>query len=381
MRGHVRKRGKRWSIVYDEGTDPETGRRRQRWLSGFATKREAEDALTRTLRELKTQEYVTPASVTFRSFVAETWEPHLRETRRASTVSMYLRSLRLHILPVIGNVPVQQITAVHVDRVLLQAQQEREDGKPRLSQSSRKVTLAIVSAALEHARKKKLVRVNVCDDADVPKVPRRKGNVWTVSETKRFLQHVEGDELEALWSLYALLGLRRGEGVGLRWQDVDLENGHVTVAQQIVPVDGELVLCDPKTEEGQRTLPVDDQTVELLRNHCDRQRDVRELYGTDYLDGDLVFCRPDGRPLDPRGISQRFQTLRKAAELPPIRLHDLRHGVGTMNVEHGTHVEIVRRQLGHASIRTTIDLYARHEIEDAQRAAVEGIAEKLRPSR
>lgn len=126
----------------------------------------------------------------------------------------------------------------------------------------------------------------------------------------------------------------------------------------------------------------DEATVELMRRHRHGQIVMRELYGTDYRDNNLVFAKPDGSTRDPRGVSQRFQTVRAAAGLPPIRLHDLRHGVGTTLVQDmNVSPEIARRQLGHASSRTTVDLYARHDRDELQRAAANSLAAKLRGER
>jgi integrase len=372
MRGTTFKRGKTWSIVYDVGRD-ENGKRRQAWASGFATKAEAQAKLQEELLEVREGEHVDFTRATFRTFVDEAWLPHVRETRRASTVALYERALRLHIHPVIGGLALQKITPSHVDRLLRRCQQAK-DGKPVLSAASARVLAAILSSAFAYAKRKRLVRANPVDQADLPTVQRRQGNIWTDKETGRFLESVVGDELEPLWRLYAVLGLRRGEGLGLRWQDLDLDTGSATIAQQLVPVDGRLIFTPPKTDAGRRTLPLDAHTVELLRAHRDGQRVTRELFGTDYQDADLVFCKPDGTPRDPRGISARFTTIYRAAKLPPIRLHDLRHGAAVLGIASGTHVELLRRQLGHASVHETIDRYGRHAIDAAQRAAVDSVA-------
>jgi integrase len=114
-----------------------------------------------------------------------------------------------------------------------------------------------------------------------------------------------------------------------------------------VPVSGELVFTAPKTEEGRRLIPLDDETVRIIREHRERQLLERSYMGDGYEDGDLVFCHADGRPFDPRGVSLRFVRLAKAAGLPTIRLHDLRHGVATMGLGAEVHAEVIRRRLGH----------------------------------
>jgi|SRR5919108_4189918 integrase len=143
--------------------------------------------------------------------------------------------------------------------------------------------------------------------------------------------------------------------------------------QAVVPVGPELVFAEPKTEAGRRMLALDAETVTALREHRHRQLMERALMGDAYEDHDLVFARPDGRPLDPRGVSQAFTVRARQADLSPIRLHDLRHGVATMLLREQVHPEIVRRRLGHSSIGVTLGTYS-HEAPELEQAAAEGVA-------
>lgn len=367
MRGHVRRRGNSWAVVYDEGRD-ENGRRVQRWRGGYRTKTDAEAALTTVLNQLGTQTYVRPAKITFKQYVHDEWWPSVQETRRPSTVEMYRRQLELHVFPVIGGVPIEKLSATDVDRMYRVA---RDNG---LSPNTIRVLGAIVSAALTYAKRKKVVLHNVAENSDPPKAVRPRRTVWTAKETSRFLDAVGDDRLSALWRLLVVTGMRRGEVCGLRWLDVDLEAATVTVAQQIVPVGRELVFQEPKTSAGRRKLPVDAGTVEALRRHRTDQRFERQVIGEPSVDHDLVFTTLEGDPLNPRSLSQAFQTRRKRAGLPHVRLHDLRHGAATLALEADVSLELIRRRLGHAKIATTVDLYLRHEVETAERDSAEKVA-------
>lgn len=376
MRGHVRKRGATWSYVYDAGRD-ESGRRKQSWRSGFPTKKAAEDALAATLTDIQRQEHVDQTRLTFGRFVDELWWPHVAATRRPSTVEMYDRALRKHIRPLLGHLPLQKIAATDVDRLY------REAATKGLAPSSARVLGAIVSAALTYAKRKRLLVRNVAEDADPPKLQRVPRTIWTARELASFLESVRDDRLFALWRLLALTGCRRGEALGLRWLDLDLEQGTITIAQQVVPLSGRLVFAAPKTNAGRRTIPIDAQTLEALRGHRETQMLERAVLGAPAEDLDLVFANADGQPLDPRGISQAFQVRRKRVELPNgaglphIRLHDLRHGAATLAIEGDVNLELIRRRLGHANIGTTIDVYARHDVETAERAAANTVAALL----
>jgi integrase len=355
--------------VYDEGRN-EHGRRIQRWRAGYATRREAEDALTAILGSIQVGDYVAPAKVTFKSYVSETWFPHVEATRRPATVDQYRRMLRLHVLPVIGGLPLQKITPTVIDTMVKNA----TTGERPLSATSARVLIAIVSAALDYAKRKKMIPRNPARDADLPAVPKRKRTIWTAAETRRFLGSVEDDRLHALWRLIATTGMRRGEALGLTWRSVDLEQATVEVTQQLVPVGERLVLGPPKTNAGKRTLPIDQRTVEALRAYKAARELERSVYGEPAEDLDLVFVKPDGQPLNPRGVSQAFQVRRKRAKLPHVRLHDLRHGAATLAIAGDVNLELLRRRMGHATIRTTIDLYARHDLPTAERAAAETVA-------
>jgi integrase len=369
MRGHVRKRGNRWVVVYDEGRDQD-GRRIQRWRGGYATRREAEDALTAILGSMQAGEYVAPAKIPFQSYVEETWFPRVEKTHRPGTVDSYRRMLRLHIYPTIGGVPMQSVSPVLIDKMIATAM----TGERPLAPASARVLLAIVSSAFEYARKKKIVPTNPAKAADVPKTPKRPRTIWTAAETRRFLGAVEDDRLYALWRLVSTTGLRRGEALGLTWRSVDLGAATVEVAQQLVPVGDKIILGPPKTNAGKRTLPIDARTVAALQGYQETRELERSVYGDPAEDLDLVFTTPEGRPLDPRGISMRFARLVKKYGLAKIRLHDLRHGAATLAVAGDVNLELLRRRMGHADIRTTINLYARHDLPAAERVAAETVA-------
>jgi integrase len=185
---------------------------------------------------------------------------------------------------------------------------------------------------------------------------------------------VRDDRLFALYRLALATGMRRGEIVGLRWQDVDLDAARLAVVQQLVVVDGWRVeVSEPKTARGRRVLDLDPATVQALRAHRDVQIAERAFMGPDYEDNDLVFCREDGRALHPDKVSQAFTRLARAAGLPPIRFHDLRHTYATLALAAGEYPKVLSERLGHASAAFTLDTYA-HVIPSMQQAAAERIA-------
>jgi integrase len=185
--------------------------------------------------------------------------------------------------------------------------------------------------------------------------------------------------LEVAILLGATTGMRRGEVLGLRWSDVDLDAGRLSVRQtlsaprnpdtgQHVPVFGE-----PKTKQGKRSVPLPAQTVAALRAHRKEQMRERLMAGPGWQDHGLVFCEPDGQPIHPDRFRKRFEHRVQRSGLPPIRFHDLRHTYATLALQAGVHAKVVSEILGHASIGITLDTYS-HAVPGLQESAAETVA-------
>ena len=366
MKGHTRKRGNRWYAIYDLPRDPVTQRRRQRWESGFRTKRDADAALTEILTSLGRSTYVEPSKQTVADFLDE-WFHASSSSRRASTNATYEVIIRTHLIPHIGSIRLQALSSPALNRLysgLLEAGS---------SAATVRYVHAVISKALSDAVRWNLLARNVAQAADPPRLARRQIRTWSAREVRVFLQHVESDRLYAAYVLAATTGMRRGEVLGLRWLDVDLDQGRVSVSQTLVAVEGEVLVSEPKTARGRRNVPLDATTRSALREHRDRQRVERSAYGVAYVDEDLVFCREDGTPLHPDAFSDAFFRHAKAAGLQRIRLHDLRHTHATLALSAGVHPKVVSERLGHASVAFTLDTYS-HAIPALQESAADLVA-------
>ncbi len=193
--------------------------------------------------------------------------------------------------------------------------------------------------------------------------------MWTAAQTAQFLRGIADDPLYACYHLITLRGLRRGEATGLAWPQVDLGTAETTISQQLQEHSGQPVLLPPKSVASLRTIALDWSTVDALQRHRDTQQ---RSFGVDRPDG-FVFVRPDGRPYSPGYLSHRFTRMVAALGLPPIRLHDLRHGAATLALASGADLKAIQDMLGHASIVITADTYTSVLPEVARRTA-EGIA-------
>jgi integrase len=197
--------------------------------------------------------------------------------------------------------------------------------------------------------------------------------VWTAGQTGQFLYAIRAHRLYAAYHLIALRGLRRGEAAGLRWCDLDLDAGVATISQQLQQYDGHMVIGPPKTARSERTIALDRTTVAALRRHRQMQALERIDGGPSYQDSGFVFTGLRGDPMAPDRLTRTFRRLTVETGLPPIRLHDLRHGAATLALAAGVDLRVVQDMLGHCSIVLTADTYT-SVLPDVARKAAEQVA-------
>jgi integrase len=367
--GSVRQRGSSWTVVFDE---PRTdGRRRQRSKGGFRTRKDAERYLREQLVWVDAGTYVAPQQLTLATYLVDHWLPAMdARGLRPSTLARYETHVRCAIAPALGRLRLQALTPTHLNKLYRDL---RAAG--RAPKTIRNVH-GVLSKALADAERWGLVGRNSARLADVPPVTRPKLQVWAPEQTRAFLTAVSSDRLFAAWLLAATTGMRRGELLGLRWADVDLDAGVVRVTQARVRAGNQVVAGEPKTARGRRTIALDPATVAALRQHRTRQTQARLLAGPHDLDSDLVFTMPDGAPIHPNRFSLWFRTRARAANLPAIRLHDLRHSYATAGLAAGVPPKVMSERLGHATVAFTLDTYT-SALPAMDKSAADVIAELI----
>ena len=313
----------------------------------------------------------------------------------ANTRRSYESHIRLYLAPTIGHHRIDRLRVPHLGD-MIEAIDEFNDriGEYRASSDPALRALAryrrpvgptslhriraTLRAALNDAMRQELITLN---PAALLKLPppgkarpvvwtdehvdywRRTGKtpspvmVWTPEQTGQFLDHAVHDRLYALYHLVALTGLRRGEACGLHWHDLNLHAGTLTVRHQILQLGCETQLAPPKTDDSTATIAISDDTITSLNAHRMLQQAEAALAADTWHDTGLVFTEPDGQALHPAHVTAHFRHLQRQANLPPVRLHDLRHGAATHALDAGIDMKHVQTMLRHTSIKTTSDTY------------------------
>lgn len=237
-----------------------------------------------------------------------------------------------------------------------------------------------ILGALGQAVKMDLIKKNPAEHVELPKTKKYQAEVYTPEEVQVLLSSVIDTDMEVAIALLVGLGLRRGEVLALRWQDVDFEKGRVCIRRNMVKVEGEIIFKDPKTETSNREIELPSTLQKLLQSERKRYIANKLRLGANFKDNDLVVCWDDGEYIKPDTLSQKFRRLTKEIGLKHIRLHDLRHTNATMMLELGVNIKVVQQRLGHASISTTMDIYS-HVTEKVEKEAADkldkGIFEAL----
>ena len=372
-RGSIRKeQNGTWCLVVDVAGAG--GGRRQVRRRGFATRREAQASLIELLASMQQGTFVKPEKLTVGAYLAEWMDSLVSSGRGPSTVSSYQNSLRLHVAPYVGEIHLQALTARDLDRLYRRLLEEgrRTPGGGPLSKRTVRYVHTILSAALKDAVNKGLLPRNPAQAASPPSAASTKAPEmawWRPEELKAFLAFVADDELATLIRVAAMTGMRRGEVVGLRWIDVDLPAGRLTVRRQLASVNYQVRWDSPKSEKGRRTIDLDGETLSALEQ-------VRAAPALEANELGLVFPRADGMPRHPEQVSTTFDRLVARSGQPRIRMHDLRHTHAAHLIAAGVDPLTISRRLGHASVSFTLDRYG-HLMAQAGANAANAVASLL----
>ncbi|MEU7403618.1 MULTISPECIES: tyrosine-type recombinase/integrase [unclassified Streptomyces] len=316
---------------------------------------------------------------------------HLRE----NTYTRYAAAIRLHLNPGLGGKKLARLTTRDVRtfldglRVTCQCCAQERDAKrrrccaigqcceKRLSPLTVTYVHAVLKSALEHAVREDELPRNVARNVKTTTPRPRRFQPFTAAEARQFLYQASGDRLHALYELALRTGLRKGELLGLHWEDLDLDGGTASIHRSLQRTRSQgLTVLHTKTLASERRIALPTECINSLKTHQEQQQEERQATGPDWMDNGLVFTTPKGSPLDPGNLTRRFRRLLHSAGLRTIRFHDLRHSTATLLLEQGVDLVVIKELLGHAHIGVTAGVYAHVRLR-LQRQAIDTLGNAL----
>ena len=362
--GNLRKRKDgRWEGRYTAGHDPETGKAIYRNVLG-RTQAEARAKLKQAIEEAKQVDPVKAKQYTVGEWMDVWFENYAKVKVRPSSHQTYRGYIDNHIKPNIGKIPLEKLTSLELQKfykkLLEKGRVDRLESKHQSKGLSAKTVRnihQIISSAMKLAQEQKLISTNPADGCALPRLEHREMQTLPVEQLQSFLREARDSGVFELYYLELATGLRRGELLGLKWEDIDLERGDLRVRRQIARINGEVVEAPLKTKNAYRTLPLAEDTIGVLEAQ-------RKKTGS----SQWVFPSTTGGPISPDSVLHMLHRVLKRAGLPKVRFHDLRHTFATLALQNGVDIKTVSGMLGHFSAGFTLDTYA-HVTTSAKREA------------
>ena len=351
----------RWQGSLQVGYDLETGRPKRKYFYGI-TRKEVQAKMAELIPQVTAGTYREPAKLTVAEWFTTWLNDYMKMSLRLTTWESYRYQVDGHIIPALGHLRLPQLQTAHIQRLYNEKLKGgRLDGKPGgLSPKSVKYIHTVIHSALEQAKREGMITINPSDAVSLPKQKSPEIKYLDTAEAAIFLATAKESKHFAAFFLALNTGMRRGELLGLRWQDLDLETGQLTVKQGLVRVSGQgLVLQEPKTALSKRVINLAPAVLQVLKEHKKKQAEARLMAGGAYDEKglDLVFCNELGEPICPRAFTRVFERLVKKAGLD-VTFHGLRHTFATIALEQGVDVKTIQETLGHHSAAFTMDVYS-----------------------
>ena len=362
--GNIRKRSDgRWEGRYTAGHDPVTGKRITKNVLG-KTQAEVREKLRRTIEETRGLDVARAGEYTTGQWLEVWFNDYAMLKVRPSSHQTYRGYLDHHIKPYIGNIPLTKLSSLDLQRLykklLSDGRVDRIESKKQpkgLSAKTVRNIHQIISSALKLAVEQKLIARNPAEGCALPKAERKEMQTLPVEQLTSFLREAKDSGVFALYYIDLTTGLRRGELLGLKWSDIDLEKGDLRVQRQIGRIDGKIIEMPLKTKNAYRTLPLSADAIDVLKAQ-------KNKVGS----SEWVFPSPTGGPMSPDSVLHMLHRVLKRAGLPKVRFHDLRHTFATLALQNGVDIKTVSGMLGHFSAGFTLDTYA-HVTTSAKREA------------
>ena len=371
--GSIRKRKDgRWEGRYTAGHDPATGKTIYKNVLG-KTQTEVKEKLKRAIEDSAKLDMSKVGQYTVGQWMDVWFENYAKIKVRPSSHQTYRGYIENHIKPNIGSIPLNKLTSLELQKLykklLGNGRVERIESKKQpkgLSAKTVRNINQIICSALNLAIEQRLILTNPADACALPKLEHREMKTLPTEQLTSFLREAKESGVFEMYYIELATGLRRGELLGLKWSDIDLEHGSLRVQRQIARIDGEIVEGPLKTKNAYRTLPLSADAIDVLKTQ------EKKCGNSQY-----VFPSPTGGPISPDSVLHMLHRVLKRAGLPKVRFHDLRHTFATLALQNGVDIKTVSGMLGHFSAGFTLDTYA-HVTTAAQKEAANTMGGVLR---
>ena len=370
--GNIRKRKDgRWEGRYTAGHDLETGKVICKNVLG-RTQAEAKSKLKAAIEETKGLDVTKAGKYTVGTWMDEWFENYVKVKMRPSSHQTYRGYIDNHIKPNIGKIPLEKLTSLELQKfykkLLTNGRIERVESKEQpkgLSPKTVRNIHQIIASAMKLAKEQKIIASDPTESCALPKLEHREMKTLPVEQLTSFLREAKESGVFEMYYVEMATGLRRGELLGLKWEDIDLDRGDLRVKRQIARINGEVVDAPLKTKNAYRTLPLAEDTIQVLKQQ-------KKKVGSN----PWVFPSPTGGPICPDSVLHMLHRVLKRAGLPKVRFHDLRHTFATLALQNGVDIKTVSGMLGHFSAGFTLDTYA-HVTTAAQKEAAKTMGKVL----
>ena len=369
--GNIRKRSDgRWEGRYTAGHDPETGKQIFKNVLG-KTQAEVKEKLKKAMEQAKKVDVTRTGKHTVETWMEEWFENVCKLKVRPSSHQTYRGYIDHHVAPYIGDIPLEKLSTMDLQklyrRLMSKGRVERIEAthQPKgLSAKTVRNINQVISSAMDFAVAQKIIPENPCKAVALPKLEQKEMQTIPAEQLQAFLQEAKNTGVYEMYYIELSTGLRRGELLGLKWQDIDWKNGIIKVRRAIARVDGEIVEAPLKTKNSYRAVTISQQAIEVLKQQKAKTNDQ------------YIFPSPNGGPISPDSVNNMLKRVLERAGIPKVRFHDLRHTFATIALQNGVDIKTLSSMLGHFSPGFTLGTYT-HVTTTAQKEAADTIGNIL----
>jgi integrase len=374
---HIDKRNGKYRATYVLSKNQKTGKYIRRSFLANSYE-EADEKLKLIIEKIKDGQYSVESEMKYKHWLNYWIDDCKVNTIEQTTLDNYKGNLNNHVIPWLGDIKLKDLSVKDIQRFYNHLYEDgREDGRGGLNPRTVQRIHTIINSSLKHAVRCEVLTKNVAMYAIKRKMRKFEIEPYSLDELKEFIMVTKDEDFYPLFVTSALTGLRRGEVLALRWQDVDFDTKMIKVrkslGQRKVSNDSRkriIELKDTKTESSRRTIPIDDFLTNILSNHKIKQVETSFKYGRDsYNPNDLVFCEKNGSFINPSKYTNEFSKVIKKLNLRKVRLHDVRHAYATIMLQEGVGHKYIKDLLGHSTIVTTLDIYTHTNITELRKAS------------